>query len=133
MIGGSRRLGRRSHNVSRALVVCRLIRAGRALLAVGLLLQPERLAAVVGRGGRRPARWLIRLLGARMLAQSGVELAHTTRPVLRAGSAIDALHAASMLALAARRPDYRRSALASAAVAAGSAAAVATASAMQRT
>src|SRR5206468_6181106 len=106
---------------------------GRGLLAVGLLLEPERLVAVVGRGGRQPARWLVRLLGARMLAQSGLELARTTRPVLRAGSAIDALHAASMLALAARRPDYRRSALASAAVAAGSAAAVATASALQRT
>jgi hypothetical protein len=139
MIGGFRRLGRRRRlrrrrrSTSRAFVICRLISLGRALLALGLLFQPERLAAAVGGGGHPPARWLIRLLGARMLAQSGLELARTTRPVLRAGTAVDALHAASMLALAARRADYRRSALASAVVAAGSAVAVAAASAKRRT
>jgi hypothetical protein len=143
MIGRLQQFGRRRHSAGAgtgtgtgtdtALAICRLVSASRALLALGLLLQPERLAMLVGHGGRLPARWLVRLLGARMLAQSGLELARPTRPVLRAGTAVDALHAASMLALAARRPDYRRSALASAVVAAGSAAAVATASAKRRT
>jgi hypothetical protein len=100
---------------------CRVFGAGRALLALGLLIRPDRAAAVVG--GRRPATWLVRLLGARMLAQSGLELARTTKPVLRTGAAVDALHALSMLALAVRWPRYRRGALASATVAAASAAA----------
>lgn len=103
----------------RARTSCRTVSAVRALLAVALLVRPDRVAALVG--GRRPAAWLVRLLGGRMLAQSGLELARTTRPVLRAGATVDALHALSMLALALGRPGYRRGALASATVAAASA------------
>lgn len=114
---GGRRLG------PGAVTVCRALSFGRAGLALGLLLRPRRLAAAAGFGGRPPAAWLVRLLGTRMLAQSGLELARTTRQVLRAGAAVDALHAASMLAVAARRAGYRRGALVSAAVAAASAAA----------
>jgi hypothetical protein len=101
----------------------RAVSAARAVLAVGLLIRPGRVARLVSFGARCPAPWLIRLLGGRMLAQSGVELAGNSRRLVRLGAAVDALHAASMLAAAVRWPSYRRVALASAGIAAASAAA----------
>jgi hypothetical protein len=100
----------------------RAVSVARAVLAVGLLVRPERVARLVGRGARCPAPWLIRLLGGRMLAQSGVELAGDSRRLVRLGAGVDALHSASMLAAAVRWPSYRRVALASAGIAAASAA-----------
>lgn len=107
----------------RSVRTCQAVSGCRALLGVGLLAWPARLATVASFGGRPPAGWLVRLLGARMLAQSAVELARTTPTVVRLGAAVDALHAASMLAVAGRRPGYRHAALTSAAIAATSAAA----------
>jgi len=101
----------------------RLVSAARAVLAIGLLVRPDRVASLVSFGARCPAPWLIRLLGGRMLAQSGVELAGNSRRLVRLGALVDALHSASMLAAAARWPRYRRVALASAGIAATSAAA----------
>jgi hypothetical protein len=100
----------------------RLVGIGRLALAIGLLVRPERCASLVSLGGRCPAGWLIRLLGGRMLVQAGYELASGSRRALRLGAAVDALHAASMLAAAVRWPGYRRVALASAGLAGGSAA-----------
>jgi hypothetical protein len=97
--------------------VPRAVSAGRGLLAIALLLLPNRCAALASFGGRRPAAWLVRLLGARMLAQSGLELASGSRRTIRLGAATDAVHAASMLVVAARRPGYRPAALASAGLA----------------
>ena len=102
--------------------VIRAVSAGRLALAIGLLVRPRRCASLVSFGGRCPAGWLIRLLGARMLLQAGLELFRGSRRTLRLGAAVDALHAASMLAAAVRWPGYRRVALASAAVAGASAA-----------
>ena len=107
----------------RSVRTCQAVSGCRALLAVGLLGWPARLAAVASFGGRVPASWLVRLLGARMLAQSAVGLARTTPTVVRLGAATDAVHAASMLAVAGYRPAYRHAALTSAAIAATSAAA----------
>lgn len=109
--------------IGRSLRTCQAVSGCRALLAVGLLAWPTRLATVASFGGRPPAGWLVRLLGARMLAQSAVELVRTTRTVVRLGAAVDAMHAASMLAVAVRRPGYRHAALTSAAIAGTSAAA----------
>ncbi len=106
--------------ISRA-AVPRAASAGRGLLGIALLMLPNRCAALASFGGRRPAAWLVRLLGARMLAQSGLELASGSRRAIRLGAATDALHAASMLAVAVRRPGYRPVALASAGLAAASA------------
>jgi hypothetical protein len=117
---------------SSSIRVCRVISVARALLALGLLVRPDRIATLASFGGRLPAAWLIRLLGGRLLAQSGLELARASGPVVRFGAAVDALHAASMVAIALRRPRYRQVALASAAVAAASAVAGLTAIGRQR-
>jgi hypothetical protein len=63
---------------------------------------------------------IVRVLGGRLVVQAVAELAWGPRArVLNAG--IDATHAASMIVAAWRWPQHRRSALVSAAVAAGTA------------
>ena len=103
-------------------VAARRLVTGKALLGSALVLQPRsvlRLAA----GQRRAAvpAWLARVLGARILLQSTVEFLQPTRSVLLGGALIDLAHATSMtpFTLAGR---YRRVALASAALAGGTAA-----------
>ncbi|MBE1552144.1 hypothetical protein GGC64_006231 [Mycobacterium sp. OAS707] len=69
------------------------------------------------------ARLVVRILGARHLLQAAV-LAASARPlILRLGSVVDALHATSMLGLAAVDDRRRRAALGDAAVASSLAAA----------
>jgi hypothetical protein len=53
------------------------------------------------------ARAIVRVLGARNLAQALVELAAPGRVVLTAAAGVDALHALSFLAFAAARPERR--------------------------
>lgn len=106
---------------SRRFGVERWLSAGRAVFALGLLARPRRVASAASLGSPLPPSWVIRLLGARMLVQSGLELADTDRPVTELGVAVDAVHAASMLAIASRSRHYRRVTLASAATAAASA------------
>ena len=81
--------------------------------------RPRTLSQTVG--GGRPPLLLVRLLGARMLAQGLIQSGRPTRDVLLAGSGVDAVHALSMLAAAVRFPDYRRPALTSGTVAAAAA------------
>jgi hypothetical protein len=89
---------------------------------IALTVRPAAIARAVTRtGGTVPATWLVRVLGARSLLQGAVTLARPTRDVLAAGSAIDALHAASMLPVVVGLPRHRRAAAASAAVAASTA------------
>jgi hypothetical protein len=78
--------------------------------------------AVSSGGGRPPAPAVVRLLGARMLAQGIVVALFPRRRVCRAAGVVDGAHAASMLGLAAVTATYRRAALASAGVAVVSAA-----------
>jgi hypothetical protein len=66
--------------------------------------------------------WLVRVLGARLLVQHGAVLAAPDRRLIRVGSAVDLLHAASMVPLVAA-PQYGRAARASGAYAAAYAAA----------
>ena len=80
-----------------------------------LIARPRAITQAVG--GASPPTPLVRLLGARMLAQGVVESLRPTRGVILGGSGVDAAHAVSMLAAAARYPDYRRAALTSAAAA----------------
>jgi hypothetical protein len=92
-----------------------------------LLIAPATAARLAAGGGRPAPAWLVRLLGARMVAQAGVSAAllrrgADRRRVLRAGAAVDALHALSMVGAAAAWPRYRAGALASAGAAAASAA-----------
>jgi hypothetical protein len=94
--------------------------------AVGALAlsSPRRLSRLAaGSAAAVPPAWIVRLLGIRYLMQAAAEFARPTRTVWRASSAIDDLHAATMVAAAFTWPSYRRLALASGVLATGSAAA----------
>lgn len=67
---------------------------------------------------RRPVKALVRLLGARQLAQAALIAERPNTSRIFASSAVDALHAASMVMLARSRSQWSRPALTSAAVAA---------------
>jgi hypothetical protein len=101
-----------------------LVPAG-AQMALGLvaLLAPDRLARAAA-GPTRPAPgWLVRVLGARMVAQGLIVVGLASRAARRASAVVDALHGASMVVAAVRAPAYRRSALISGGAAGVSAAA----------
>ena len=99
----------------------RVTRALSALFATWGAVQlavPERVVRTLSaRTGRSRRSWVVRLLGARMLAQHAVVIAAPDRPVLALSSAVDGLHAASMLLVAARSTGYRRVSLVSAGIA----------------
>lgn len=98
--------------------------AGCATGAWGLLLltRPDDVAARLTPPGARPPRWAVRLLGLRVTVQSAVTLLLPVRVAVMAGAAVDAVHAASMLAATLRWPRLRPALLTSAAAAAASAA-----------
>ena len=77
--------------------------------AANLALRPGSGRGRRRRGPRRrpPARWLVRLLGVRVVLQQLVVLTAPTRRSC-SGAVVDGLHAASMLAAAWRWPQYRR-------------------------
>ena len=84
-----------------------LVRAGYGLLQLGSL--------PLSRGTDAPAvRRTVRVLGLRQLVQAAVTAPTPSPAVLALGVEVDLLHAASMVALAAVRPRYRRAALAEA-------------------
>ena len=90
---------------------------------LALLLAPDALA----RAGRRPsatpaAVTVARVLGTRQLAQAVVTTARPSASVAAASAAVDLLHAATGVGLAAVSPRWRRIALVDAGVAAGLAA-----------
>jgi hypothetical protein len=66
---------------------------------------------------------VVRVLGARQLAQAGLALAFPAEPLLGLGAGVDALHALSMVPVAAAAPRWRRPALVSGLMAAAFAAA----------
>ena len=92
------------------------------VLGAAMLIGPDAVAGLVSSGASSPNPVIVRWLGARQLVQGVAVVARPTRRFLLAGgSVVDALHAASMVAAARWWPRYRQPALASAAVAAGSA------------
>jgi hypothetical protein len=80
------------------------------------------LATLTGRPATRSQARVLRVLGTRHLLQAGVELARPTRGVIRAGAAVDLLHAATCAGAVAFLPAWRRAALVDGAGAAGFAA-----------
>ncbi|GGL92020.1 hypothetical protein [Nakamurella endophytica] len=78
-------------------------------------------------GGERASRWdglgsgvppaMVRLLGGRLLVQSGLVLRWPIRPVCLACAAVEALHAASMAVVAVASHRFRRAAAVSGSVA----------------
>jgi hypothetical protein len=90
----------------------------RAAWGLGCLAAPRPVGRALGLDpADRRAHVFLRLLGARDLGQAVLPATDPPPVLLRLGTAVDALHAASMYALAALRPDYRRPALSAAAVA----------------
>jgi hypothetical protein len=101
----------------RALVVRVPSAAGLAAGAV-LVLRPEGALTRLAPEYPRQRRWVVRLLGARLVAQHAAVLAAPRPAVLRAAAAVDLLHAATMLPLL-RSPRYGRAARLSGGLAAG--------------
>jgi hypothetical protein len=91
----------------------------RAAWGTALLLAPDAVLRAVARE-RCDARTrrVTRVLGGRELVQGMVAARHRSRSSILAGAAVDATHAATMVALALSRPVYRRPATASALTAA---------------
>ena len=89
-----------------------------------LLVATGRVLRVGGRPPAPPAALAVaRVLGARQLVQAAVTAVRPGGPVAGVSAAVDALHAATDVALAAVAPRWRRIALADTAVAAALAAA----------
>jgi hypothetical protein len=86
-----------------------------------LVTHPGAVLGAVSTPAPRPARRVVRLLGARVVLQQVAVLAVPSRPLVLLGAAVDTLHAASMLATALASPRYRRAAALSAATASASA------------
>lgn len=84
----------------------RLLWGGLLLAAPGLALE-----ALTGRPATRSQERLLRVLGARHLVQGGLDLARPTPGLLRAGAAVDVLHAATCAGAAALSAEWRRAAL----------------------
>ena len=85
------------------------------------LVAPESTVRTLTPDVPEPRAWIVRVLGARTVLQHVLVLAHPTRRVVLTGSAVDALHAASMVPLVLCWPRYRRPALVSGASATASA------------
>jgi hypothetical protein len=82
-----------------------------------LLTRPQRVVDRVCPEFPASRLWLVRVLGARLVLQHGAVLARPDRRLVDAGSAIDLLHAATMLPLLGSHR-YRRAALISGSLAA---------------
>lgn len=99
----------------------RVLAAAHSAQAALLLAQPPAVLRLVTGDQDVPPSWIVRLLGARTLAQGAAESIRPRRDVLVLGVVVDLAHAASMVAAATAWPHYRRAALTSAASAAASA------------
>ncbi len=101
--------------LSRNLATRLLFPAARACYGAALLSAPGlALGLCTGEASSPRARAVVRILGARHVAQAVLTLWQPRRRVLAAGAGIDGCHAASMLALAAADPSLRRAGLADA-------------------
>jgi hypothetical protein len=91
----------------------------RAAWGTALLLAPDAVLRCIGHEPVDPrARRVTQILGGRELVQALIASRHRSRASILSGAAVDATHAATMLALAIGRPAHRRQAAASALAAA---------------
>ena len=92
-----------------------LVHAAHIVHGGALLLRPAALAARVGGvAGDRRAVAVVRVLGARHLAQGSAGLVGSGPSSSRLGAVVDGLHAASMVGLAVLDREHRRAATTSA-------------------
>ena len=96
----------------------RLLAGAGAGWGLALLAAPGRVVDALCPELPRSQRWAVPLLGARLVVQHGAVLAVPDARVVRVGSVVDLLHAASMVPLTRSAP-HRRAAVISGAVAAG--------------
>jgi hypothetical protein len=99
----------------------RLLAALGAAWGLALLARPRRVRAALCPEFPASRLWLVRVLGARLLVQHAAVMAAPGNTLVRAASAVELLHAASMHPLL-RSPRYGRAARISGGVAAASAA-----------
>jgi hypothetical protein len=99
----------------------RLLAGAGAATGVALLARPRQVVDAVAPAFPRERLWLVRLLGVRLVAQHGAVLAAPTAGLVRLGSAVDLVHAATMVPFVAS-PRYGRAARLSGGLAAGYAA-----------
>jgi hypothetical protein len=86
-----------------------------------LVARPDAVLSAVSVQPPRPPRWVVRLLGARVVLQEVAVITVPTRRLVLGGAAVDGLHAASMALAAVAWPQYRRVAAISAVTATASA------------
>jgi len=98
-------------------VLARTTGAAGVAAGLSLLARPGQAVARLAPEYPSDRLWVVRLLGARLIAQHAAVLAAPRPPVLRLAAGIDVLHAATMLPLV-RSPRYGRAARISGAVAA---------------
>ncbi len=91
--------------------------AAGAVAGLILLTRPEQALGRLAPEYPRQRRWVVRVLGARVLAQHVAVLAAPRPAVLRVAAAVDLLHAVTMLPLV-RSPLYGRAARVSGGIAA---------------
>ncbi len=96
----------------------RLLAGAGAVWGLALLAAPGRVVDALCPELPGSRRWTVPLLGARLVVQHGAVLAVPDAWMVRVGSAVDLLHAASMVPLVRSAP-HRRAAVISGAVAAG--------------
>jgi hypothetical protein len=99
----------------------RLLAGSGVAVGLALLARPRQVVDAVAPAFPRNRLWIVRVLGARLVAQHAVVAVAPETPVVRAASAVDLLHAASMVPLLASAR-YRRAALVSGGAAAAYAA-----------
>ena len=88
--------------------VTRLVAVPGALWGAAMFARPGDVTRSVCGGGPAPAAWIVRVLGARLVAQNVVTLVRPTQQVVLAGALADALHAASMVPARLRWPEHAR-------------------------
>ena len=101
----------------------RLLGGATAATGAALLIWPQALIGRLAGGPRRQETIVVQILGGRQALQGCAQIAYPAVDLVLAGIAVDAMHAASMVILAALWPRYRQSAFASALIAGLSAAA----------
>ncbi len=94
---------------SRRRVLTRLLTGLGAATGVVLLTRPRQVVDAVAPAFPRERLWLVRVLGVRLLAQHGAVLVAPEPRLVRLGSAVDLVHAASMVPFVAS-PRYGRAA-----------------------
>ena len=99
----------RAEHTRRQRAATRLMAGAGAASGIALLARPQRVVDALAPAFPRDRLWLVRMLGARLLAQHGAVLVAPRPTLVRLGSAADLLHAASMVPFVAS-PRYGRAA-----------------------